>query len=89
MSLLDDARLLADFDTCWICMDGPRQHLSDCPMRPMPQVVAALEAAERVSGLMHFTGLWCPFCLSTVSDEGPKGHRRDCDWLLLRKALDA
>lgn len=64
MSLLDDARRLAKSGftpwedscrlKCELCgadgagEDGPFPHESDCPWLAMPQIVAALEAAEAV-----------------------------------------
>ena len=59
MSLLDAARRLAETDPaelvnshsrCHWCEEftSTEQHTPDCPWLAMPQIVAALEAAERV-----------------------------------------
>lgn len=58
MSLLDDARRLernpwaplAEGMVCFYCrlMSQDEAHTTDCPVRSLPQIVAALEAAQDV-----------------------------------------
>lgn len=55
MSLLDDARRLANADpwpddqsTCPFCGEWVGKHAEECPWLQMPQIVAALEATEAI-----------------------------------------
>ena len=78
MSLLDDARRLAGvwptdrYDNCVFCYEIQRSdeptHAPDCPWLAMPQIVAALEAAERLVEsnelIVEGEGTWKLHCLS-------------------------
>jgi hypothetical protein len=72
----------------WI--DGP--HCDDCPWLALPKIIAALEAAERLSsetGPVAFAippRVLCRVCDSEGSDWT---HTARCPWAALREALDA
>lgn len=102
MSPLEAARRLAATDPfvdneragtfCVFC-DAPKYHASDCPWLAMPKIVAALEAAERMSRLVprchDLDDLRCFSCDAILDDDANplKGHYDDCPTMALRAAF--
>lgn len=109
MSPLDAARRLleanesgllpSDADgNCWYCYwhllhDGSG-HDSDCPWPALPQIVAALEAAERLESpvvldIQYGTpdGVYCRDCGAGASSEALVIHAPDCAYRALVAAL--
>ena len=77
--------------------DGPWPHLPDCSWLAMPRIVAALEAAERITGYIPAAQLsrGCLFCEGECldlqeSDDIPPwrfDHDADCPWQALAAAM--
>ncbi len=96
MALVDDARRLLDIGVqCDACTGSPLSgHLDGCPM---PRVVAALEAAQRLVGTspVYVTTVngqsvhRCAFCelVGTYWRADGFDHAPDCPWLPLVAAM--
>jgi hypothetical protein len=105
VSLLDDARRLAahelrdhedigGYGFCPLC-DMPSGHAPNCAWLAMPKIVAAMEAAERLSGdepivPVYFSGSdWkyqYAFCDKPI-EINDDTHAPDCPWQALVAAL--
>lgn len=78
------------------------EHSPDCPWLALPQIVAALEAAEKVltagepggattdGAAYRWDGGECQFCGGygpVMRGQYESGHQVDCPWMALRAAL--
>lgn len=61
-------------------------HDPDCPWLAMPQIVAALDAAEAMLEEWGHTKL-CPFCAPRLQLRPAANHESVCPWMALVKAM--
>lgn len=95
MSLLYDARRIQNGGAidvngrCYFCgydLAGDDPHAPDCPWRSMPQIMATLEAAERLiaEGPPKTDAPKCSYCGAWFKDEL---HAGDCAWWALVRVM--
>lgn len=105
MSLIDDARRIEEIDptyeddgyvglgrhVCVFCGTWAPDHGGDCPWLSLPQIVAALEAAEKIVGVLdedgptdNGRGMVCRCCGVALATGY---HDADCPWQALVTAL--
>lgn len=82
-------------DFCVGCAYNDRRHLPGCPILALPRIVAALEAAERMTGPLapvivgsDAVGRYCTECDETSDFADPPAHADDCPWQALAAALE-